>query len=235
MNHKSKKYSLKPFIILVILLVLPGFLYYILTLKGENRYKPLPIFGEKKLSGTFHKRRGKVIADTVYHQVNLSGFKNQEGLVLEDTTYQKQVKVVNFYFNDCKDGCARVLHAMSRSDSNYSQNPMVKFLSINVNPNGNTFEEFKHFASRYDSSSKKWDFLMSDMAKTDTLLKVGFGLDAGFYEGKPFAPNKIVLLDFQNRIRGYYDGTFKPDLDKLNDEIKVLIVEQLRNIKEFKD
>ncbi|MNT90344.1 hypothetical protein D3C72_2312290 [compost metagenome] len=41
--------------------------------------------------------------------------------------------------------------------------------------------------------------------------------------------NMFVLLDYQHRIRGYYEATSDEDMSKLDDEIKVLIIEELRN------
>ncbi len=39
----------------------------------------------------------------------------------------------------------------------------------------------------------------------------------------------LVLVDPQQRIRGYYDALSKEQVDKLIDEIKVLIAEELRS------
>ena len=38
----SKAGPFKKIIILVLVLIVPGFLYYLLTAEGKNRYKPLP-------------------------------------------------------------------------------------------------------------------------------------------------------------------------------------------------
>jgi len=38
------------------------------------------------------------------------------------------------------------------------------------------------------------------------------------------------LLDTHHRIRGYYEATTQEALSKLDDEIKVLLAEELRNI-----
>ena len=61
---------LKKLVILVFILIIPGFLYYLLIKKGKNRYHPLPIYGAKVLAKTFHKVHGKLIPDTVYHTLD---------------------------------------------------------------------------------------------------------------------------------------------------------------------
>jgi protein SCO1/2 len=50
--------------ILVLVLVVPGFLYYLLVAEGKNRYHSLPIFGPKQVAKTTHKVKGKDIPDT---------------------------------------------------------------------------------------------------------------------------------------------------------------------------
>jgi len=40
--------------------------------------------------------------------------------------------------------------------------------------------------------------------------------------------NMFVLLDYQHHIRGYYEAASHEDVSRLDDEIKVLIIEELR-------
>ena len=42
----------------------------------------------------------------------------------------------------------------------------------------------------------------------------------------------FVLLDSHHRIRGYYEATNQEAISKLDDEIKVLIAEELRNMRD---
>ena len=65
--------------ILVTILVVPGFLYYLLQDKGKNRYHPLSYFGPKQLAATYHTRRGEKIQDTIYHTISNFKLTNQAG------------------------------------------------------------------------------------------------------------------------------------------------------------
>jgi protein SCO1 len=71
--------ALKKILILVIVLAVPGFLYYLLTAEGKNRYKPLPIFGPKRLAGTYHHVKGRNIPDTLYHTLPDFSLTDQNG------------------------------------------------------------------------------------------------------------------------------------------------------------
>src|ERR1700712_4958136 len=92
---------LKKIIILALILALPGFLYYLLTAQGKNRYKPLPIFGPKQLAKTFHKVHGKAIPDTIYHTLNDFDLKDQNGRVVSFKTFVKKIVVINFFYTHC--------------------------------------------------------------------------------------------------------------------------------------
>lgn len=79
-------------------------------------------------------------------------------------------------------------------------------------------------------------FLIGDTASLNKVVKRSLLLDAvdnsTQSERKFLYSNKIVLLDSQHRIRGFYEASNQEALSKLDDEIKVLIAEELRNIKD---
>jgi protein SCO1/2 len=78
--------------------------------------------------------------------------------------------------------------------------------------------------------------LTGDSTAVADLIKAGLLLDAlkTTTNGKSTFSfsNMFVLLDPKHRIRGYYEATNKEALSKLDDEIKVLIAEELRGIKD---
>ena len=79
MNASSNQRKISTILILAAILVMPGFLYYLLQDQGKNRYRPLPIFGPKVVASTFHSVRGKQIPDTIYHVVDDFVLTNQKG------------------------------------------------------------------------------------------------------------------------------------------------------------
>src|SRR6201992_573038 len=100
------KFSLaKKIIILALILALPGFLYYLLTAEGKNRYKPLPIYGPKTLSGTYHKVHGKEIPDTLYHTVEDFNLTDANSKPVSFKTFDKQIMLVNFFYTGCPTTC----------------------------------------------------------------------------------------------------------------------------------
>ncbi|RWU05663.1 SCO family protein [Pedobacter chitinilyticus] len=231
------KYNhIKKILILVTILAVPGFLYYLLQDKGKNRYKPLPIYGPKQVASTFHSVRGKQIPDTIYHLVDDFVLTNQNGDTTSLNTWKGKVVVLNLFYTQVNsDGAKMSMKAMQGFNEMYQNNHMVHLASISVDSKDD-LKASSNFAKSQNAVAQKWDFLIGDTVTLNKVVKRSLLLDAvdnsTQSDRKFLYSNKIVLLDSQHRIRGFYEASNQEALSKLDDEIKVLIAEELRNIKD---
>lgn len=231
------KYNhIKKILILVTILAVPGFLYYLLQDKGKNRYKPLPIYGPKQVASTFHSVRGKQIPDTIYHLVDDFVLTNQNGDTTTLKTWKGKVVVLNLFYTQVNsDGAKMSMKAMQGFNEMYQNNHMVHLASISVDSKDD-LKAISNFAKSQNAVAQKWDFLIGDTVTLNKVVKRSLLLDAvdnsTQSDRKFLYSNKIVLLDSQHRIRGFYEASNQEALSKLDDEIKVLIAEELRNIKD---
>lgn len=226
----SKKGIIK-ILILVLILAVPGFLYYLLTAEGKNRYKPLPIFGPKYLAKTSHTFHGKKVPDTVFHQVSDFNLMDQDGRPASFKSIGPQILVINFFYTHCTD-CTQLMGNMDSLATYYGKNKRITFISITVDPMRDTPGVLKAYAGKIKPSGSKWLFLTGDAAVIDTLANKGLLVDALQNGNNSFVySDKIILLDPERRIRGYYPGTSVDEVNRLNDELKVQISEELRKIK----
>lgn len=229
--------SIKKILILVTILAVPGFLYYLLQDQGKNRYKPLPVFGPKSLATTFHSVRGKQIPDTIYHQLDDFKLTNQRGENVTLSNWKGKVVVVELFYTGVQsEGAKTAVKTMQNFNALYQKNPMVDLVSISVNPLDAKGSELADYAQKIKAVVPKWTLLAADTTQIYPLVKKGLLLDVIKVdeEGvtKFIYSNKMVLLDTQHRIRGFYDIASHEEMSKLDDEIKVLIAEELRNIKD---
>jgi len=227
------RFSFKKTAILVIILALPGFLYYLLQEKGKNRYHPLPVFGPKEVASTFHTYRGRQIPDTIYHRVNDFSLVNQNADTVNFYADTAKISVVNFFYTRCGESCDEILKEMAEVRDRFKDNKLLRFISISVDPE-DTPQVLEDFAAKYNAETPQWNFLSGDTAVVYPAARKGFLVDAlkdGTKAGSFIYSPLIMLIDPQKRIRGYYDPKMKEQRDKLTDEIKVLIVEELRKIK----
>ncbi|MEO8794278.1 MAG: SCO family protein [Daejeonella sp.] len=232
MNNSTS--SFKKIIILVILLAVPGLLYYLLQEKGQNRYHPLGVFGPKELSGTFHTKRGKQIPDTLYHHIRNFSLIDQQGKDFSLNADSNRITVVNFFFTRCPSFCSDMNKEMARVANRYSNNNLLRFISISVDPDFDSPKVLAKYSSNYNLPVDKWRFLTGNQDSIYNIARQDFLVDAIRDSNKVdnvIHSPMLILLDPQKRIRGYYDSTNKTEVDKLSDEIKVLITEELRKVK----
>jgi protein SCO1/2 len=88
----------------------------------------------------------------------------------------------------------------------------------------------KKYSEQFAHHGPKWLFLTGDTSTIYNLAHKGFlvnAVDAG--NGNYIYSDKMILIDTHKRIRGYYEGASFTDVTRLNDEIKVLLSEELRD------
>lgn len=232
------KYNpIKKILILVTILAVPGFLYYLLQEKGKNRYKPLAIYGPKQVATTFHSVRGKQIPDTIYHMVEDFKLLNQKADTTTWKSYKGKVIVLNlFYSNDRPFGVDFANKAMEGFTKVYEKNDMIHFIGVTVDPQQDQPAVLTEYAKKINAVAGKWDLLTGDSTQVYQLIRKGLLLDALKTTTNGFTKftygNMFVLLDSEHRIRGYYEATNQEALSKLDDEIKVLVAEELRNMRD---
>lgn len=218
---------LKKIVILVVVLALPGFLYYLLMVEGKNRYFPLSIFGPKKLAKTTLVAHGKDVPDTIYH--TLSDFKliDQDGKPVSLQTFDKKIFITCFFYTNCPNVCGEMMKNLNRVAANYAKSKMVYFMSVTVDPKRDSVGAMKKYAENLKPASKKWLFLTGDTSTIYNLARNGFLVNA-LQTGKNdfIYSDKVMLVDEDKRIRGYYTGASVIDMNRLNDEIKVLLSEK---------
>lgn len=215
-------------LILVLVLAVPGFLYYLLVVLGKNRYKPLPVFGPKIVAATTHRVHGKDVPDTIYHHLPDFKLTDQYGREVTPATFDHKIFVACFFYTGCPDICRQMNENMSELAASYAKNKMVYFLSITVDPMDDSVPVLKKYAQSFKQSSPRWLFLTGDTSAIYNLARKGFlvnalksGKDNFIYE------DKLMLVDDDKRIRGYYNGSSADEEQRLDDELKVLISEEL--------
>ena len=229
MNNSSKKRNISTIIILAIVLLVPGFLYIALNKVGSNQYLKLPIFGEKVLSGKMNRKMGREIPDTLFHQITPIKLLNAAE---ENVNFLKEDSVIS------------VVHLFSGLDSGLSKNLLssikpvvdrfmnihkVRFYSISVNPN-ESLENLKSLQAKYASSYPATWFIVKPDSAITSYVQSNFLIDAYRNADSTYSfSNNYLLIDTERRIRGFYDLRQDKDMERLEDEIKVQLVEEARN------
>ncbi len=226
--------------LLLAILVMPVFVFLFLKKCGQNHYQ-LPTFiplidsatGNVKLVKNANPGYKKADYDTIYHTVPTFELTDETGEVFNSFFKLKNcIYVANFFFTRCGSICPKMSSQLTRVQDVFVNDPEVKFVSISVDPEFDTKYELAKYANEYDAIKSKWYFLRAEKRIVYPLAVKGFFIpvaDASEYDKAIKSPDetfihseKLVLVDKENHIRGFYDGTDKTDVDRLMLEIKVL-------------
>ena len=185
--------------------------------KTDLSSSSLPIIGEKKLAPN-----GK---DTIYHQVPKFSFTNQFGENINENTISGKIYVADFFFATCTSICPVMGKQMGLVQNAFVNDQDVLILSHTVNPMHDTVEVLHEYGKRFGAIKNKWHLLTGEKKIIYALAKDGYLVNAlqddGSAEG--FLHSELfMLVDWQRRIRGMYDGTDSLQVIKLIQDIKQL-------------
>ena len=135
--------------------------------------------------------------------------------------------VANFIFTRCAATCPVQTATMARLQERLRAKrllPEITLVSFSVDPGFDTPEVLREYGKGYGADPDRWRFLTGGREEIWDLSKGGFKLGVG--ESPPesqaqplFHSPRMVLVDGQRRIRGYYDGVSSGGLDEIEGAI----------------
>jgi protein SCO1/2 len=211
---------LKKVLLLLAVLVIPGVAYLILQ-TGKNNYKTLDIFGPKE---PVTNSAGNV-PDTIYHQIADFSFISQDSSIVTQETVKNKIYIADFFFTTCRSICPKMTNQLMRVQNAFSDDPDVIIISHTVDPETDTPPVLARYAAKHNAVKGKWFFVTGDKKQLYDMARNSYYITAmeGDGTGDDFIHSeKIVLIDKDKRIRGFYDGTDYYEITRLIEEVKLL-------------
>ncbi|MEH0155333.1 SCO family protein [Limibacter armeniacum] len=215
-------------LLLAILLLAPVLIFGFLKLFGENKYAlnminpaELKVYSMKAVNCESNEVDG-------VHRIPDFSFTNQDGKVITNKDYEGKIYVADFFFATCPDICIVMTSELLRVQEKYKDNPDVKILSHTVNPEHDTPKVLKEYAKSYGADTNMWNFVTGPKEAIYEQARCGYFVTAKPEENNPddfIHSDKLILVDKENRIRGFYSGTDRDDVDRLITEINLLMQE----------
>lgn len=208
--------------VLVCILLIPVLIFMFLRGFGKNEYG-LPIYFQNGVDNPFQECP---VSDSSQHYIPEFSFTNQEGQKVGRTEMQGKITIVDFFFTSCPSICPVMSKEMERVNDMFRDEPQVQIMSISIDPEYDTPEILKEYADEHQAIPGKWHFLSGPKDLTYQLARCGFVLPTLDGNGVPddfVHSDKFILIDEEGRIRGYYSGTNREDVDLLMLETKVLL------------
>jgi protein SCO1 len=200
----------------LLLLILP---FFIFACSGKNE-KKLPYIGH-------HEVDPANPADTLYHTIPPFAVTNQEGKLVTNDDFKGKIHVADFFFTSCPSICPKMTSQLKRIQS-LSKDLDIKIISFSIDPKRDSVETLKKYAEKNGLDTKNWDLVTGDADEIYELGMDGYNLSAMEDESAPggyLHSQMVVLVDKEGHIRGMYDGTETVEMDKLLDDIKILMQE----------
>jgi protein SCO1 len=214
------------FLGLFALLILPTAIYIFFT-TGKHNIISLPYFGEKAVVKNIVDGKEKI--DTVYHKIPPFQFTNQLGEIVTQETFEGKIYVANFFFTTCPTICPKMSAQMLRAQQKLNDFEDVLFLSHTVNPEIDSVETLYEYAELVHANHSKWHFVTGDKTKIYEQGVKGYLVSTqedALAPGGFLHSELMILIDEKGHIRGFYDGTSVTEVNRLIDEVKVLIADR---------
>ena len=116
---------------------------------------------------------------------------------------------------------------MKRLYDKFYDNPEILILSHTIDPQHDSVEVLKEFADKLEIKSDKWHMVTGDRSEIYNIAKhyMVSALEDPKAPGGFVHSGAFILMDKKGRIRGYYDGTEALKVNKLIEDIGVLLKE----------
>ncbi|MEN8775867.1 MAG: SCO family protein [Polaribacter sp.] len=219
MEIKFFKKSIPTLIFLVVFsaIAIPVFYHLLKVDKKLKVYSPADVNPRLVDFSMKHITKDHTIAD----------FKltNQNGDVITNNNYKDKIYVADFFFTRCQTICIAMAYNMSQLQDYYKDDHDIMFLSHSVTPVIDSVSVLKEYANRKGVIDGKWNVTTGSKAHIYELARKSYFavLDEGDGGENDFIhTEQFVLVDKDRRIRGYYDGTEKTDMEKLKQDIVLL-------------
>lgn len=164
-----------------------------------------------------------------YHTIADFSLTNQNGQTITQKDYAGKIYVADFFFTTCGSICPIMTRHMADVQKAFINNPKVMILSHTVMPEVDSVPVLKKYALEKGVIDRKWNLVTGDKKDIYRLarksyLAVKMGKPSELYD--MVHTENFVLVDTQRRVRGFYDGTKKEEIERLIEDIRWLCNEE---------
>ena len=185
--------------------------------------KSLPIYNPSDVNPELVDTTVQYISK--YHTISDFSFTNQNGKSITQKDYEGKIYVADFFFTSCKSICPKMTTNLVEVQKAFLDNSKVKLLSFSVMPDVDSVSVLKEYAKINSVIDSKWNLVTGDKKAIYAMARKSY---LAVKQGKPeelydmVHTENFVLVDSKRRIRGFYDGTKKEEIQRLIEDINWL-------------
>jgi protein SCO1/2 len=156
----------------------------------------------------------------VYGKVPAFEFTEQNGQPFGTSEMKGEINIVNFFFTSCQGPCPVMNARVAELYQKYATSDQVRFVSISVDPDRDSLSVLQDYAESHGVNDNRWVFLRAPIEEVYKISEKGFML-AG--ELPSIHSTKLILVDRNLNIRGYYDSFDDESLKQLTTNVRELL------------
>ena len=219
MNFSSNPNSKRFFLVVAVILVLQLPAIFFIISKFNHQVDKLPIYGNKEMASN---------GDTIYHKLPDFHFVTQENKPISLDSLAGKIHIADFFFTTCPGICPKLTKNLEKVHAFVNTVSAVHIVSYSIDPKHDSIPVLAAYAKKHRANPAKWSFVWGNQDSIYALATKGYlvtaeqgnGPENGFLHSQ-----KVVLIDKEFRIRGFYDGLNPAELERMIAEIKLLMAE----------
>jgi protein SCO1/2 len=142
-------------------------------------------------------------------------FTDQNGKTITNADYKGKVYVLEFFFTTCPTICPRMNANMVQIQNAFSEFKNFGVASFTINPENDTPEVLKAYATKYGVTNPNWHLMTGDQDAIYKLANEGFNLYTakdGDVQGGFEHSGNFALIDKNGFIRSRTDDSGNPKI-----------------------
>jgi len=148
-------------------------------------------------------------------------FTSATGAPFSSSQLAGEIWLMNFFFASCPGPCPLINTELKKIRTTPWLRDKVRLVSLTVDPARDTPQRLNEYAKRYAANPGEWDFITGSEADTRALIEGGFKLIAP--DDVSLHTTRIVLVDRNGDIRGFYQGTDQDSLKQMFRDVSALV------------
>ncbi len=166
--------------------------------------------------------------DTLHTIADFS-FTNQNGQMVTDETVQDKIYLSNFFFTNCGGICPKMTRNMEKVQNAFETDNDVLFLSHSVAPKVDSVAKLKTYANNFNVNDNQWHFLTGSQSEIYEMARQSYFAEEepGFNKDSTefLHTEHFILVDRNKHIRGIYNGTIELEMDRIIEDVQILLEE----------
>jgi len=198
---------------------------------AERKKSTLPVYNSRRMQPTW-LHEDPVPEKDIHHVLDFS-LTDQQGQAKTLADLDGKLYVSYFFFSSCAGICLKMAEELKRVQDHFSDRDEVRLVGHSVTPGIDTAAALAAYGKQKGINPKRWYLLTGGKKEIfDLARKSYFAVTDGKdddYKNLIHTEN-LVLVDKEKMIRGVYNGTYPQDVNRLMEDIDVLLKEQAETV-----